>query len=290
MKIKNVLVPTDFSVPSKMAVNYGVALARKFRAKLRLVHVLGLTPPAETADIDGKMEQHLRDRALKELSTLVSSEDEDDLDLQIDVRLGSVHQAIADAINEQRSDLIVLGTHGRGRLERMILGSTTEGLIRKLPIPALTVRTTGPMDFKHIVFATDLSESSAQGFDFALDLAQSFESAIVAVHALDKKMVEALEDNAVVESRQRAFREASRKLAQLATEGQRKGVRVETLLVEGEPALEVLKTAEAYNADLILLAISKKEAWNRALFGATAEQVVRKSNIPVLCIPVHVEA
>jgi nucleotide-binding universal stress UspA family protein len=291
MEIKNVLVPTDFSVPSKMAVNYGVALARKFRTKLTLVHILDVHPLlAETATVDRDLEENLRDKARQELSALVSSEDQDDLDLRVVVKIGNVQQEITNTIKEQGADFIVLGTHGRGRVGRLILGSTTERLLRKLTIPVLTVRTTRPMNFKHILFATDLSESSIRGFDFALDLARTLQSKIVAIHALDKRMLSALEDNVAAETHEGAIQEASRKLGMLVTEGKRNGVEVEASLVEGDAAREILRTAEERSPDLILLAISRKGTVERALFGATAEQVVRESEVPVLSIPVDVAA
>jgi len=290
MEIKNVLVPTDFSLPSKAAVNYGVALARKFRAKLTLLHVLDPHPLLEeTADIDRETEQTLRGKAFEELLNLVSPEDEDDLDLQIVVKFGDIHKEISNTIKERGTDLIVLGTHGRGRVGRLILGSTTERLLRKLAIPVLSVRTTAPMNFTQILFATDLSESSVQGFDFAVDLARKFGSKIVAVHVLDKRMVSILDD-AVIESRERTIQDAKRKLGLLFTEGKRSGVDVETQLVEGTAAPLILKAAEEYRADLILLAISGKSHAERVMFGATADRIVREGDIPVLSVPVRVNA
>jgi nucleotide-binding universal stress UspA family protein len=291
MEIKNVLVATDFSLPSRMAVNYGVAVARKFRATLTLAHILDAHPLlAEAADIDRDVEEELCGKAIQELSTLVSPEDEDDLNLQIVAKIGNVQQEISGIISQQRSDLIVLGTHGRGGVGRLILGSTAEQLLRKLPIPVLTVRTAGPMNFKSIVLATDLSEYSVQGFDFALDLARKLQSRIVAVHVLDKGEVSVLENNVAAETHDRSIQDATRKLEMLVAEGKRAGVDVEASLVEGDVVSKVLKTSEERRADLVLLTITRKGLLERALFGTTAERVVRESNVPVLSIPVHLTA
>ena len=291
MEIKNVIVPTDFSVPAKMAVSCGVALARKFRARLTLVHVIDIRSRfAGDADIDREAEQELAWKAAQELSTLVSPEDEDDLDLQTIVKYGNVHREIVNTIKEQRSDFIVLGTQGRGCVGRLIVGSTTERLLRKLTIPTLVVRTTGPTAFKDILFATDLSESSVHAFDFALDLGRTLQSRILAVHVLDKTMGSILKNNGVPEAHEHVLQDVNRKLATLSAEGKRNGVDVQTLLVEGKPAAEILQISKKYGANLILLAISAKGSLERALFGETAETIVRESTMPVLSIPTHIMA
>ena len=84
MKIKNVLVPADFSPPSRLAVNYGVSLARQFRAKLTLMHVVE-SPPAlgyPFGSENPKVEAAHREQAMRMLSALLAPEDQDDLDLQ----------------------------------------------------------------------------------------------------------------------------------------------------------------------------------------------------------------
>jgi nucleotide-binding universal stress UspA family protein len=79
--------------------------------------------------------------------------------------------------------------------------------------------------------------------------------------------------------------EAATRLAELAAEGNRHDVRVETLVVEGHPATEILKTADSNDIDLVLLSIGHKGIIERALLGTTAEQVIRESHVPVLSIP-----
>jgi nucleotide-binding universal stress UspA family protein len=291
MDIKNVLVPTDFSVPSKMAVNYGIALARKFRARLTLMHVLGVKPLlSNIAEIDPHFEEKLGQEALQQLAALVAPEDEDDLDLQTVIKFGGVQKAIINVVKEQHADIIVLGTHGHGRIGRLVLGSTTERVLRKLGIPVMTVRETRAMTFKRILLATDLSESSTRALDFALNLAHLLRTDVVAVHTLDKQMMSSIEDAVRTELHDLALQQARQKLAMIVTEGRRRGIEISTLLREGTAADEILKTAEDVDADLILLATTRKGAVERILIGATAERVVREARIPVLCVPAKVPA
>jgi nucleotide-binding universal stress UspA family protein len=287
MNIKNVLVPVDFSPPSRLAVNYGVSLARKFRATLTLMHVVesasGFAHPF--ADESGTIAQGHRDQALRMLGALLGSEDQDDLDLRTVVKCGSIRDEIAAVIREQEADILVMGTHGRGFFGRLLIGSVTEGILRKISIPVLTVcRATKPLALNRILLATDMSESSRGGFDFALELARTMRSDLVMFHAVDRTALAGGAEMVAYVSED-IVEQAKAKLAELAAEAKRAKVRVETVLVEGVAAEEILETAEQSSPDLILISVAKKGAVERALLGTTAERIIREATVPVLSIP-----
>src|SRR6516164_1478823 len=106
MQIKKVLVPVDFSPPSTLAVNHGVALARKFRATLSLLHVvespsaLLYTFPTEAE----RVEAQRKDQAEKMLPLMVGNEDQDDLDVKFIARAGDVGEVIQAVIHEEQAD------------------------------------------------------------------------------------------------------------------------------------------------------------------------------------------
>src|SRR5690349_24386370 len=115
MHIHRILVPVDFSPPSTLAVNHGIALARKLKAKLSLLHVvesptaLLYTFPTEAE----KVERQRREQAVKMLPILVSNEDQDDLDVRFLVRTGEVEEVIEKAIHKEEADAVVMGTQDR---------------------------------------------------------------------------------------------------------------------------------------------------------------------------------
>jgi len=288
MDIKNVLVPVDFSPPSRLAVNYGVSLAREFRAKLILMHVVespsALAHPfsAESA----RIEKEHREQATRMLSALLASEDQDDLDLRIVIKTGDIKEEIASTISEQRADVAVMGTHGRGLFGRWLIGSITQGILRKVPIPVLTIcRATRPLTLKRILFATDLSESSKHGFGFALEMARKMRSDVVILHALERVSLTYGSDEMVGYVSQHNIGEARAKLTELVAAGSRQGVKVEPLLVEGVAAEEILKAADETTADLILITVQRRGFVERALLGTTAERVIREAHVPVLSVP-----
>ena len=289
MNIKNILVPTDFSEPSHIALNYAVYLARKLRAHLTLLHVVEPQPAFEmaVATVAVVEQERIEDAALK-LEGLLAPEDEDDLDLHNVVRTGIARLEIKEAVEQLHADLVVMGTHGRGGLGRLILGSTAEALLRQLNVPVLTVcHAASPGPVSRILLATDLSDASHRVFNFALDLARTLEAQIVVFHALGGPAMTSGELGIPVDTDQ-AERELSGRLAKLAAEGNRSGVEIQTLITGGLAAPEILKASSEQGADMILLAVDKKGVLERVLLGATAERVIRESQLPVLSIPVRI--
>jgi nucleotide-binding universal stress UspA family protein len=289
MDIKNVLVPVDFSPPSRLAVNYGVELARKFRARLTLLHVVE-SGAAVVAGFPGEGSDAAKkhgEQALRMLSALIAPEDQDDLDLRIVMKSGDIKDEIASVIDEQHADIAVMGTHGRGLFSRWLIGSVTEGILRKVSIPILTVcHATRPLAFNRILFATDCTESSKRAFDFVLEMACSMGSQVTLLHALDPVAVTyGGAEMAQYIDRHNAT-EVQSELAGLVAEGAQQDVRVETVIAEGFAADEIAKAAEEYNADLLFIAVKHKGLVERVLLGTTAERAIREAHIPVLSIPV----
>jgi nucleotide-binding universal stress UspA family protein len=289
VQIKNVLVPVDFSPPSRLAVNYAIVLARSFHARLTLLHVVESPAallyafPIESLKIEN---QHC-DQAARMLASLVVHEDQDDLDLHTSVRRGSIEHEILAAIRDERADMVVMGTHGRGLLGRWFIGSVAEAMLRKLPVPVMMVsRLSRPPGFSRILFATDLSDASVTSFPAVLDFAKTMRSELVAFHAIERTMPVYQEaEAAVVDLREQLIEKARSGLATLAREAERRQGRIETVFDEGSAAELILKSAEKHIADLIVITIEDKGLLERALLGTTAERVIREAHAPVLALP-----
>jgi nucleotide-binding universal stress UspA family protein len=292
MHITKVLVPVDFSPLSTAAVNHGIVLARRFRAKLTLMHVIepssALTYvfPTESESVD----KARYERAERMLAAMVGPEDQDDLDLQIAVAIGDIEAEIVSAIHGLHADIVVMGTHGRRLIGRWVIGSVTQALLRKVDVPILTVcHVSRPMAFKRVLFATDFSESSNEGFGFALELASALNSGLVVAHVMDKRppvTLETPEVAAVFDAERRsALEEARHKFSSIESEAKKKGVRAETVLAEGVPAEVIVRIADEHEIDFIVLAIGKKGRIERALLGTMAEHLIREAHVPVLSVP-----
>ena len=145
IKIKNVLVATDFSEPSASALNYGREFARAFGAKLHVLHVVDnsmmlVGPEAVGVDM-ARLQRELEAGAQLALDRSVTAEDLDQLRAATALRTGSSPAIeIADYAKRETIDLIVMGTHGRGPLGHLLMGSVAEKVVRIAPCPVLTLR------------------------------------------------------------------------------------------------------------------------------------------------------
>lgn len=143
ISLKTILVPSDFSECSEAAVRYGRALAAAFQAKLHLLHVVQdpYTQPwaaeAFPAPIGDLLEQW-QAQAGTRLTAIVPEAER--ASVVVATLIGSPFFEILRYANEQSVDLIVIGTHGRGPLGHMLLGSVAEKVVRRAPCPVLTVR------------------------------------------------------------------------------------------------------------------------------------------------------
>jgi nucleotide-binding universal stress UspA family protein len=147
--LKHVLVATDFSVPSDVAVTYGRALARGFHARLSLLHVVDdVQARAVTAALTetyvedlGSVQSGLEAEAKERLSGLLSDEDRRELGARaFCVTSGAIADEIVRFGDASDADLLVLGTRGRRGLGHVFLGSVAERVVRLAACPVLTVR------------------------------------------------------------------------------------------------------------------------------------------------------
>lgn len=145
ISIKRILAPIDFSDCSNKALAYAAELAEKLQADLMCVYVVpdlstaapdAMMPvPVATPDID-EILQSARDSVAR----TIADEKMVKLKARGDVRLGPAAEEIGEAAKEWNADLIVIGTHGRGGLAHLLLGSVAEKVVRTAPCPVLTVR------------------------------------------------------------------------------------------------------------------------------------------------------
>jgi nucleotide-binding universal stress UspA family protein len=144
--LKTVLVPTDFSTTSDSALRYGKALAQAFGATLHVVHVIEEPygqPWAVEAygfSLAALQEEWVKDAGTR-LAGSLTDEERTALKAVTTTVLGHPVMEILRYANDNAVDLIVIGTHGRGPLGHVVLGSVAERVVRKAPCPVLTVRT-----------------------------------------------------------------------------------------------------------------------------------------------------
>jgi nucleotide-binding universal stress UspA family protein len=135
-QIKKILVPVDFSECSHKALQYAVPFAKQFNAELILLHVVDITPLAPEL---GYIEAQGIPDSRKRLIDLQQSLDRS-ISSRTLLRTGASYFKISEVAAECQADLIIISTHGRTGVPRILLGSTTERVVRHAPCPVLIVR------------------------------------------------------------------------------------------------------------------------------------------------------
>jgi len=139
-----IVVPTDFSSCSNRAWAEAQRLARLCGSELILVHVLAKSAFTSDGPFAGKLGKQVfeatRRWAGHELERRVEKAKTTGLKARAQLLVGVAHRMIVDLVMDERADLVVIGTHGRGGLDRALLGSVADRVIRLAPCPVLAVR------------------------------------------------------------------------------------------------------------------------------------------------------
>jgi nucleotide-binding universal stress UspA family protein len=142
--LKNILVATDFSEPSTVAMAYGRDLARAYGATLHVLHVvedMKLRFGPEVGFVSADLQTDFETMARRDLDAVITADDKNTLTIvpvvetHVNVAHGVTNYAAANAI-----DLIIVGTHGRGAIKQFLMGSVAERVVRTAPCPVLAVR------------------------------------------------------------------------------------------------------------------------------------------------------
>jgi nucleotide-binding universal stress UspA family protein len=280
VSLEAILFATDFSPSAETAKLYAEALAHRYQAQVRLIHVVDLSAGFEASDGALTLEtfRKIGDESLANLKAQFLSDN-----LRVDTILSEAANpatGILEAAQDPAVDLLVIGTRGYKGLARLVLGSTAEQLIHQASCPILV---TGPhvrppqqtVSFQRIVYATDFSPEAAKAFVFALSFAQDFGAHLYLCHVLpaDNQMSDE-------ELNGRFLNELKRLVPDVA----REWCEPECVLEHGVAADGILLLAQRVNADLIVLGTRKTSHWYNNFKTGVAFQVISAGSCPVLTV------
>lgn len=298
VSFKNILLATDFSEVSRKAMPYAAAIASRYGSKTYLVHVIPTEPrmPVPMEHLPSQLDRSLLN-ADREMKAFLNRNWFGEMRYQVRLERGPVWNALSKLIQQDDINLLVLGTHGRGGLKKIILGSVAEEIFRLASCPVLTV---GPAvaaegvrakEFHQILFATDFGPASLNALPYAISLARESNARLILLHVV---MPVPLLDvgpywysgTDVVEQQKAARTRYLARLKELIPPEVDLPFDAE-FLVEFDFAPDaIVKTAAALQADLIVMGVNQS-AWARAsahLPWATAHEVVCHARCPVLTV------
>lgn len=294
--LKSILVASDFSPVSAKALRHGVAIARHYGSKLYLLHVVSalgfnMVGPEAVAQAT-----ELAWRGARGIgSRLVPKGALDGLSHEIVITHGEVWKQVERVIKQEQIDMLVVGTHSRIGLSKIILGSVAEQIFRHASCPVLTIGPHCPTEaqavpsgtMRPLLFPTNFSDKSLKAFRYAVSFANQRKTQIVLLHVLSS--VPAVESNRwfgaddLVEIRQAARSNAMYRLRSLIAEVD---LEIEPICIAefGEPADVILNIAQELHVEGIIMGLKRTEHVNTVshLPGSTTYQVVCRASCPVL--------
>ena len=286
--LRHILVATDFSPISITALRHALGIARRYHSTVTLLHVIdgsffGITAPDAIA---ADTECALRDG--RELIAHLEREGiAQGLKLDFTATVGPVGERVLDAIDEKQADLLVLGTHGRSGLGKMVLGAVAEKAFREAPCPVLTVgpkasrSTSSGAEARRFLVPTDLSGASINALRYGVSLATATGGDLTLLHVLNPHIGGNIDSSKLVA-------EAKGQLDPFLNEHPGAAGRIRCRVEFGAPAQLIVEIAEQSHSDLIVMGLRAWSPEGQPLW-RTAYDVVIQAPCPVVSMktPIH---
>lgn len=278
------LVPTDGSAAATTAAEQALTLAAQFDATLHAIHVVDRTDyPVETDELAAD----LAERGTETVDAISERAAEQGLECTTEIvdTEKPVHETLIEDAIDRNVDLIVMGTHGRTGVNRLVLGSVAERTLRVSPIPVLTVHESADADqaFERILVPTDGSNTAALAATHAIQVAAEADAALHIVHVVDLTAVSGeYGTGRILEAMRTAGQRAVDELVDQATEADISTV--EASILSGSPSRAVVDYATDRDVDCIVMGTHGRSGLDRLLLGSVTEKVVRLAEMPVLSV------
>ena len=287
--LKNILFSTDFSPYSDVALPYGLAIARQYGAKVYGAHIVSsedyLFTAPDTWPAHLQYEEQLRKEVTGHLEEQLGAFPHVSL-----VRTGDTWHEVSKLISEYAIDLLVMGTHGRTGVRKLLMGSVAEKIFRQAACPVLSVGPNVPtkaesrIKFQRILFATKFGEESLAALPYALSFAEEEQSELALLRVVEQP-------EAGVPRAEQVKSSLWRRLEQLVPPDAASWCHLE-YLVEfshrfARPAERIVEVAKDRQADLIVLGVRPTQGTLSAVTHvahSTAQHVVAHATCPVLTV------
>jgi nucleotide-binding universal stress UspA family protein len=300
IEIARILAPIDFSEVSAPAFAYAAAIARWYGARITALHVfvnrpaVNIVPSPYPSTFAPLSLEGITDDVVRHLDGLIERAGASDVAIDRMVQEGP--DASAEILAQAAAvpaDLIVIGTHGRGGFDHLVLGSVAEKVLRKARCPVLVVPKQAheaprhaPVQFRRILCAVDFSEPSIAALEYAMSLAEEADARLTLLHATElphgiREDPWSLDVDAV---RARLEMDSTLRLQDLVPEAVRTFCTVETVVTEGKASREILRLASERESDVIVMGVRGRGAVDLMVFGSNTHAVIRHATCPVLTV------
>ena len=291
LKIERILCPVDFSESSAKACEYAFSLAEHYQARLFLQHVVepltAAYPYYSFPMLSSDIYVDLDSEAQKHLEEFARGCTRNGMQPELVIQKGLLPEATLAFAHRNDVDLIVMGTHGRQGVDRLMLGSVTEKVLRKARCPVLAVRKPAhdfitreegadPIHLQKILFCTDFSDRAHHALTYALSLAMEYNAELTLLHVLD--------NIGTAQFLQEGTTTALAELEKLIPPDVRNWCSIKTVVRMGRAYQVIVQLALEAHTDLVIMGVRGRGALDLALFGSTTQRVLQLGSCPILAV------
>ncbi|GAB4139636.1 MAG: universal stress protein [Bacteroidia bacterium] len=275
--VKKILVPVDFSETGNLALEHASFMARLIKADLTLLHVMPVNDyhfsiPEPILHIEE------RERLSKVVETKLNELSEatrENYGIRVNTlsASGQIAHEVVSIAQDEKFDLIIMGTHGAKGFEEMFIGSNAHKVVSVAPCPVITVQTHAKkLGYNNILLPIDRSIHSREKVKTAIGMAKYFHSKIHILGLLESDEASEYDKlQIVLDQVQDAIEKAEVNFSRSTVEG-------------SNLAHEALKAGQVMNSDLIIIMTDHESEMTGIFMGPVAKQIVNHSRIPVMSI------
>ncbi len=279
---KLILCPTDFSEPATLALRYGKHLADCFDARLLVLYADPFSPPpyftaGQVEDL-AKTIKHFKKAAHEYLTRYVREHIGGSAKVEEVVAENQTIPAILLATEEKKADLIVMGTHGRSGINRLMLGSVTEKVLHETDRPVLTVREKkgaaelSQVSIQQVLCPVNYTEVALKALEYAIEMSKCFKAELLVLHVIESRSTDVKD------------KDEHNRLCAWVPDSIRSRCNLKEIVRRGDAAEQIIEAATSAGCDMIVLGAQHKRFHDTTVLGTTTLRVTRHAPCPVLTV------
>ncbi len=277
---KQILCPVDLSSASTAVLSWARLIAEAFGARVEILHADWSEPPRYFTEgqlnalgAEEQRERQMFERDLQDLGQKVLGPD---VSFTVSVVEGHAVDVILERLRKSSPDLVVMGSHGRSGVARLLLGSVAENVVREADCPVLVVRgpeiSAGQRQLQRVLCPVNLTETARECAEAAAGVAAALEAELTVLQAVENGSHDG---------------GARRQLCRWVPESVRTHCQVSEAVLKGDPAEQIILFARREKVDLIVLGAEHRSFLEFSTLGRTTERVLRHGPTSVLLVPHH---
>lgn len=276
--MKNILFPTDFSLTSRCAIPFIVELAKASGSTIHIINIFSVNiyDPNMPAELMMSAYQQA-EQSSKENLDLLKTEVENytgsdsQLDVEISSRQGLVVDEILSYVEENKIDLVVMGTTGASGILEKIIGSNAASVIEKCPKPVLAIPDKANFKgFNHIIYATDLEDKEHTEIKKLSDFAELFNAELTLLHVCNKK------ETALMDDKEKIFNELKTEIDYFKTNLE---------MIENDNVIAGIdEYVSKHPVDVVAMATHRRSLLGKIFDRSLTKQMAYHTHIPLLAL------